>query len=87
MGTPAEDFALLIEAADPIEIDLARSLLEAAGIPSLAHGPDFDVAELGSVVHQSLRHPDLYVPKQALEPARRVLDEAWGPEGRHRTSG
>ena len=78
MGTPSEDFARLLEAVDPVELDLARGLLDEAGIPCMAHGPDFDVAELGRAVHATIRKPDLYVPRGALERAREVLRAAWG---------
>jgi len=78
MGRPDEDFALLVEAADSVECNLARNLLDEAGIPCLIHGPDFDIAELGVVAHQNVRGVNVYVPKAALEAARRVLAEAWG---------
>lgn len=79
MASPAEDFALLLAAPDAVEAELAVNLLEAAGIPSLLHGQDRDFAELGHAVHLAVGRPDLYVPRAALEDARRVLEEAWGP--------
>jgi len=72
------EFDLLLVAVDPIEGEMARNLLEKAGIPSLLHGPDFDMAELGGAAHYALRHPDLFVPKGARERARGVLVDAWG---------
>ncbi len=78
MAGPGQDFARLLAGAGPVESALAAQLLDAAGIPSLVHGPDFDVAELGVAAHQTLRGADLYVPRSALERARQVLDEAWG---------
>ncbi len=79
MGRPRDDHALVIEAADPFAVDLARGLLEEAGIPCLVHGPDFDVGELGVVVHHSVRGANLYVPCGLGERARDVLQAAWGP--------
>ena len=78
MGLPADDFALILRAAGSVEADLARGLLEAAGIPALLHGPDFDVAELGAAVHHMVRGRDLYVPRELRERALDVLREAWG---------
>ena len=79
MTSPADDFTLLLAAPDATEAELARNLLEAAGIPCLLHGLDRDFAELGAAVHLAVAHPDLYVPKAAAEEARRLLVEAWGP--------
>jgi hypothetical protein len=69
---------VLLSAPNPVEAELARSLLKEAGIPSIFHGPDRDVAELGSAVHMAFTRPDLLVPAAALEAARAVLSEAWG---------
>jgi hypothetical protein len=82
MGRPSDDYALLIEAVEPIELDLALGLLEQAGIPTLVHGGDFDLAELGLAAHNATRRPNLYVPHLLRGRARAVLDEAWGAEGR-----
>lgn len=71
------DFDLVLEAATPTELVLARQLLEDAGIPSMAHGPDFDVAELGAAAHSIVRRQSLYVPKDAGERARAILRDAW----------
>ena len=78
MAKPSDDFALLLEASSPVEVELARGLLDAAGIPCLVHGPDFDIAELGRAAHDAVRRPNVYVPKSALERATAVLQEAWG---------
>ena len=75
-----DDFALLLAAPDPVEADLARNLLDAAGIPSLLQGQDRDLAELGSSSHSAIARPDLFVPKAALERARSILRQAWGEE-------
>lgn len=75
-----DEFDLLLCAVDPIEGDLARGLLSERSIPSLLHGPDFDMAEFGRVGHSAVRHPDLFVPKGARGPAREILVEAWGEE-------
>ena len=78
MGTNDQDYALLLEAAPPLNTDLAKQLLSEAGIPAIVQGPDFDVAELGVVAHQMLRGANLYVSKPDLERAREVLVLAWG---------
>ncbi|MAF65493.1 MAG: hypothetical protein CMJ84_07530 [Planctomycetes bacterium] len=81
MSKPGEDFALLIEGGDSVHLDLARNLLEQAGLPCLVHSDDFDVAELGTAAHAVLRLGNLYVPHGALESARALLAEAWGEGG------
>jgi hypothetical protein len=73
-----DEFALLLHGVDTFEVDMARNLLEQAGIPSLAHGPDFDVAELGVAGHGMARGRGVYVPKAVLDRARDVVREAWG---------
>jgi hypothetical protein len=75
---PSEDYALLLEASEATEVELARGLLDAAGIPICVHGPDFDVAELGRAAHDVVRRPNVYVPKGALVRAQAVLAGAWG---------
>lgn len=80
MSRPRDDFAVLIASAGPVDTDQARQLLAERGIPSLVHGPDFDVAELGTAVHQTVRGADLLVPCEALERALAVLREAWGED-------
>ena len=71
---------VLLSAPDPVKGELARNLLEGAGIPSMFHGPDRDIAELGTAVHMAFTRPDLLVPASALEQAREILQEAWGAE-------
>lgn len=78
MGTNDQDYALLLEAAPPLNTDLAKQLLAEAGIPAIVQGPDFDVAELGVVAHQMLRGANLYVSKPDLARAREILVQAWG---------
>ncbi len=73
---------MLLEGINGVEANMARSLLAGAGIPCLLHGPDFDVAELGRAVHDSVRGTSLLVPQTALERAREVLQESgWSPDG------
>ena len=72
---------MLIAAADAVEFDLAESLLREAGIPCVGLGGDFDIAELGTAVHDAIRRRDLFVPAELLERARAVLGEAWGRPG------
>jgi hypothetical protein len=74
------EFDLLLAAVDPLEGEMARSVLESEGIPSLLDGQDFDAAELGSSAHRMIRHPDLFVPKGSRDAARAILVEAWGEE-------
>ncbi len=80
MSSIRNDFDLLLAAPDPVEADLARNLLQAAGIPSILQGQDRDFAELGASSHSAIARPDLFVPKGALERARAILREAWGAE-------
>jgi hypothetical protein len=80
VSKPSEDYALLLEASDPTEVELARGLLDAAGIPCFVHGPDFDVAELGRAAHDVVRRPNVYVPKEALARAPAVLAAAGGTD-------
>ena len=75
------DRSLLLSGANTIEIDLAKGLLEEAGIPCVVAGPDFDVAELGRGAHDMIRGQNLFVAKAQYERAREVLDEAWGRGG------
>jgi len=70
--------ALLVAGATGMEVDLARTLLAEQGIPCMSRGPDFDVAELGTSVHNMLRGQNLYVPATTLERAKAILAEAWG---------
>jgi len=72
---------ILLDSVDGVTAQLARGILEEAGIPSMMKGPDFDVAELGRVAHDSIRGTSLLVPAMALERARALLDEAWGKQG------
>jgi hypothetical protein len=77
MPSPAEEHALLLAAATPVDAELARNLLAAEGIPCLFHGMDRDVAELGVAVHMTVSRPDVYVPKSALKRAVQILRETW----------
>ena len=81
MPTPEEEFALLLDSADAVEADLARNLLDAAGIPSLTTGPDFDIAELGVAAHHVVRGASVFVTRDRLKEAQGVLCEAWGHVG------
>ena len=78
MQSNAREHDLLLDTVDKTTADLAKGLLNGAGIPCLFHGPDFDVAEPGSAAHQSLRGVSVYVPTGMRERAQAVLDEAWG---------
>ena len=76
---PDNDLAMLLREASGVRLELARNLLEEAGIPSLVHGPDFDLAELGPAAHHGIRRQDLYVPRHAFARALEALERAWGP--------
>lgn len=78
MKSMRNEFDLLLSSVNPVEGDMARNLLSERGIPSMLHGPDFDMAEFGRVAHTAVRHPDLFVPRGAHDPARDILVEAWG---------
>lgn len=81
MSSIETDHALLLDTVTKVTADLACEILQGSGIPTLQHGPDFDVAELGAAAHGSARGVSVYVPKSALERARAVLAETWGEEG------
>ena len=83
---PHAEPALLAEGLQWVQVELVCGLLEAEGIPFLVDGPDFDVAELGSMAHASLRSRQIYVPQTALERARAVLAEAMGDDAPGRPS-
>jgi hypothetical protein len=80
MKKMSDEFDVLLPAVDPIEGDLARELLDESGIPSMLHGPDFDMAEFGVAAHAVVRHRALLVPRGARARARQVLADAWGEE-------
>jgi hypothetical protein len=77
MGSPRADFDLLLEAPTSVEADMARELLQRAGIPTYLHGRDRDLAELGAAIHNGLTRPDLFVPKGRRDEAEAVLKSAW----------
>jgi hypothetical protein len=77
MGAPADGFVRLLAAPDAVEAELARDLLASEGIPSMLHGQDRDLAELGQAIHMRISRPDVYVPAPELERARRLLVETW----------
>jgi Putative prokaryotic signal transducing protein len=77
MTSPRDEFALLLAAPNPIEVDMAQELLASAGIPSVLHGDErLNLDSIAGSWRVSKR-PDLLVPKSALERARAVLKEAW----------
>jgi len=79
--TDAKDFDLLLQAVTPVEAEMVKSLLAEAGIPCLVHTQDFDMVELGKGAHDSVRRPDIYVPKGTKDQANAILDEAWADRG------
>lgn len=77
MGSPKTEFDLLLEAPEPVEAQMAQDLLARAGIPSMMHGADRDMADLGYATHSVIMRRDLFVPKGARERALSILQEAW----------
>lgn len=75
-----DEFDVLLQAVDTIEGEMARDVLDQAGIPSMLHGPDFDVAELGFSGHTRVRRADLLVPRGTRAVARQLLVDAWGED-------
>ena len=78
MSRVEDDYALLIEAPQPVGARLAKNLLAVEGIPCFFHGQDRDFAELGFAAHLSASRPNVFVAKEALERAREILIAAWG---------
>lgn len=76
----SEEHDLVLDSVDHLKAQLAKGLLDEAGIPCIFHGPDFDVVELGQMAHSNLRGISVYVPRGAGDKARSVLAEAWGEE-------
>ncbi len=73
-----DEYALVLDGVDKMMADMAQGLLREAGIPSLLHGADFDVAELGIAAHSTIRGIGVYVPMEAFDKASEILAEAWG---------
>ena len=73
-----DEFALVLDGVDKMTADMARGLLRAAGIPSLLHGADFDIAELGLAAHSMIGGIGVYVPAAAFDKASEILAAAWG---------
>lgn len=73
-------FVPLLAPKDHVELDLGKGLLEVAGIPFTVGNTDrvemLKVLEGASAEGLSC----LLVPKDRLDDAVRVLEEAWGPE-------
>lgn len=81
MESLREDYALILEGSARVELDLARTLLEEAGIPCLldAHGFELDAQDAIGVA--SVPYGNLYVPRAARAAAHALLEAAWGPGG------
>lgn len=74
------EFVPLLVPKDNVELDLAKDLLEAAEIPYVVGASDR--AEMLEVLEGSSAEGLhwLLVPKDRLDDAARLLEEAWGPE-------
>jgi hypothetical protein len=73
---PHDDFDVLLEAPAPIAAQIARQILDEAGIPSMLHGRDIGVGGLGGPLHQEITRPDLLVPRGAKGRAEEALERA-----------
>jgi hypothetical protein len=78
---------LLLDTVPRVTAELARNLLEEAGIPVVLTGPDFDVAELGAFAHDTLRGVSVLVARESFDAACELLDAAWGEEWRKKEGG
>lgn len=74
------EFEVVLASVAFVEGELARELLQSAGIPCLLHSPDFDIAEIGLGAYGHLRSGDLLVPRGSRTAARAALVEAWGED-------
>lgn len=72
------EFDVVLSSVAFVEGELARELLQSAGIPCLLHSPDFDIAEIGLASYAQLRSGDLLVPRGSRPAARAALVDAWG---------
>ncbi len=73
-----QDYAPVLEGVDRIIGEMAKNVLSEAGIPSLLHGPDFDMAELGAYAHSAVRGLTVFVPRNAEARAKEVLGDTFG---------
>jgi hypothetical protein len=74
----------LLDGAPQVELELARELLDEAGVPSCLVPSNHATAGLGGTGVWDRPYGALYVPEEAWERAVEALDEAWGPEWRAR---
>ncbi|MCZ6598507.1 MAG: DUF2007 domain-containing protein [Planctomycetota bacterium] len=78
MGRLDEDYALLLDNVDSIQANLARNLLDSAGIPSFAdeltpHVPGYFAMGFTARMRVFVRHED-------VEKAQLLLDKVWDGE-------
>ncbi len=75
-----EDFVALLQAKNHTELDLARELLTGAEIPFIVDASDrFEMLEV--LEGQSAEGIQVIaVPKDRLDDAASLLEDAWGPE-------
>jgi hypothetical protein len=78
--TVTQEFVPLLVPKDNVELDLGTDLLEAAEIPYVVGASDR--AEMLQVLEGASAEGlhCLLVPKDRLEDAAQLLEEAWGPE-------
>lgn len=75
MESRRDDFDLVLDAVTPAEAELAKELLESAGIPCM--GQDVDLLDPVTVITSGITRQSVYVPKGRSEQARVILDGAW----------
>jgi len=71
------DHSLLLSASSYVELELARNLLDQAGIPCFVDGHPFNALEDPGRQWSGTRR-DLFVPRSKLDRARELLKSAWG---------
>ena len=81
MGRLNEDFGVAAAGLNGWALALGKNVLEAAGIPVLAHSPGGTETWVGSAGHQQLQGGMLLVPPALLEKAKAALREACATEG------
>lgn len=81
MASLDDEHDLVLGPTTPLQVELARQLLEEAGIPALVDGPSLGawwLAETGQVYQLTLHDWRLYVPTGSGPRALETLREAWG---------
>ena len=85
MKDPKEqELVAVLKTTDPALLPIAKSVLEAAGIPHVVQGEAgvniFPVGAAGTRVTSRLTGASILVPREHLEEARALLEEPAEPE-------